>query len=120
MSDVPQNDQTPAQTEAGVQTNQKLHFHMACAELTFMDQTQQTGITRVNVLISTADGNITIPVLARAQQGAQIQLFSKLGGDPVNVLSCVFVGMAHLGKMTQTEFDGDAFAITEAASESVN
>lgn len=115
MTDTP-NENAPAPS----QENQKIHFHMACAELTFMNEKQETGITRVNVLIQTHDGNMTIPVLGRAQQGAQIQLFSKLGGDPVNVLSCVFIGISHLGKMTQADFDGGALNVDAGQPQSVN
>lgn len=110
------------------------HMYLACLKLTFVDAEGGTGVTETNTMIKANKQQVGLELLARAQQGAQIQLIEKLNDPNIQVLDAVFTGMFYLGHMTQAEFDkrtpqtvapaatseGDAFDVkTESAGETL-
>ena len=85
----------------------KKHFWLGAVELTFVDSEEATGVTRVNTMVNSDSGNITMTELAKLQQGAQLTLFNKLG-EQVTVLGLTVLNIIYLGKMTDEEFSAGA------------
>lgn len=100
----------PTDTTTGTDASNKesesttpMHYFLACIELTFMDSDKETGVTRVNTMMMSADGPVNVRLLGLAQQGAQIQLRKKLNED-VNILNATFLNISYLGQMLPEEF----------------
>lgn len=82
---------------------EKFYYFMVAAQVTFITSEGDSNLTRVNALVESPTENFTVKELARAQQGAQINLFEKLGG-PVQVLDVIFLSISKLGHMSKEEF----------------
>ena len=94
------------------------HYYLMCAEVTFMDAEGDTGIARVNVMQQNDFPRLGIRQIARAQQGAQVQLMQKLGKVSITVLNVVIISASYIGHMSQEEFqEGTAELEAEAAAQ---
>jgi hypothetical protein len=61
---------------------------------------------RCNAVVTSNDGRLSSLHLARTQQTLQAQLFRKMGGiNGAKVVDVVILGLIHLGKFTNEEFN---------------
>lgn len=92
----------------------KKHYWISAAELTFADGNGGTGVTRVNVIVSSENDFITSTELMKIQQGAGVTLFNKLQ-EEVNILNITVVMLTKLGYMTEEEFTAGASEFLDKA-----
>lgn len=110
-------DQSKSNNQNEIDPNKKYNFFLACLELTFIDADKETGITRVNTMITSETDSINITLLGRAQQAAQIQLMKQLNDEQIQIINVIFTSISNLGNMTNSEFHQKSDEVHEQASE---
>lgn len=82
-------------------------FYMAAVELAFHDAEMNVGTSKVNVLVRSPaedEGRITLKLLGRTQQQAQIQLAQKVKDPTIKVFDVIVLAISFLGIMTEEQF----------------
>ena len=92
-------------------SNKQQHYHLISALILYVpkDANGEVGYAPVpvNAVLTTFKRELTRHDIGRAQQAAQMTLFSQLEEQAVNiqVLNVVITGIVHMGLMTQEEYE---------------
>lgn len=85
------------------------HYHLVAGEVLFADPSQDNalGSIKLNTMIVTPDGNVTVRHIGKAQQTLQMLMFQKLEDPNLKVMDVFIMGVSPLGRMTEKEFTKD-------------
>ena len=87
----------------------KRHRFLVAANIVFVNpqKPEEHGQVLNNTVVTAPTANITVSVMAKAQQSAQMQFFRTLPQDEVpnfHVIDVVLLSMQYMGETTDAEF----------------
>lgn len=94
------NTNTPIQFEA------RQHYYLVAGEIFYQTpDDEQMGAMRLNCVVMSKDGRLSVAHIGRAQQALQAQFFRMIGNTNPNIVNVVIIAFNPLGEFTNAEFN---------------
>jgi hypothetical protein len=81
-------------------------YILVAGEIVFqMNEDEPPNAIRLNTVVTSRDGRVSVQHIGRAQQALQLQFFKRMGDPNLKVLDVVILAITPLGEFTPEEFN---------------